>query len=160
MPSLTIAADIKAETWLGAAGCARGSQTCSGAMPAFEPNANSASAKTADAAAGEAAAPCTRSAAKLRSAPCPRMRNAASSAANPACVMTAYHSPAAGASSSAEPLMTSRYDETAISSQPKRKVMALPAAATRHMPARNALNIACTRRPRRARSRSRVYSAA
>ena len=28
---------ISAETWLGAAGCASGSHTCSGTRPAFEP---------------------------------------------------------------------------------------------------------------------------
>ena len=28
---------INAETWLGAAGCASGSQACSGTMPALEP---------------------------------------------------------------------------------------------------------------------------
>ena len=38
MPSLIITPDMSAETWLGAAGCARGSQTWSGMMPAFEPN--------------------------------------------------------------------------------------------------------------------------
>ncbi len=33
-----MAADISAETWLGASGCARGSQACSGTRPAFDPN--------------------------------------------------------------------------------------------------------------------------
>ena len=48
---------ISAETWLGAAGCASGSQTCSGTRPAFEPAPISTSASTAPAipAAGGAA---------------------------------------------------------------------------------------------------------
>ena len=45
-PRLTIAADIRADTWLGASGCARGSQTCSGTRPAFDPNPASASTNT------------------------------------------------------------------------------------------------------------------
>ena len=37
---------IKAETWLGAAGCASGSQTWSGTRPAFEPAPARTSSKT------------------------------------------------------------------------------------------------------------------
>src|SRR5438105_1318886 len=37
---------ISAETWLGAAGCASGSHTCSGTMPAFEPAPISARVST------------------------------------------------------------------------------------------------------------------
>src|SRR5674476_853063 len=40
--------DISAETWLGAAGCARGSQTCSGTTPAFAPRPASAARTKAD----------------------------------------------------------------------------------------------------------------
>ena len=35
--TLVITPLISAETWLGAAGWASGSQTCSGTMPAFDP---------------------------------------------------------------------------------------------------------------------------
>ena len=35
--TLVITPLISAETWLGAAGCASGSHTCSGTRPAFEP---------------------------------------------------------------------------------------------------------------------------
>ena len=42
MPVLIITPDITAETGLGAAGCASGSQTCSGNKPAFVPNPISA----------------------------------------------------------------------------------------------------------------------
>ena len=52
MPTLIIAPDISAEAWLGATGCASGSQTCAGTMPAFEPNPISASTKTAEQSAG------------------------------------------------------------------------------------------------------------
>ena len=37
---------ISAETWLGAAGWASGSQTCSGTSPAFDPAPSSTSART------------------------------------------------------------------------------------------------------------------
>jgi hypothetical protein len=37
MATLVITPLISAETWLGAAGCASGSQTCSGTTPAFDP---------------------------------------------------------------------------------------------------------------------------
>ena len=52
MPTLIIAPDINAETWLGAAGCASGSQTCAGTIPAFDPNPISASTNTSDASPG------------------------------------------------------------------------------------------------------------
>ena len=38
---------IRADTWLGAAGCASGSQTCSGTSPAFDPAPISATISTA-----------------------------------------------------------------------------------------------------------------
>ena len=37
----SITADISAEIWLGAAGCARGSQMCKGTMPALAPKPTS-----------------------------------------------------------------------------------------------------------------------
>ena len=46
MATLVITPLISAETWLGAAGCASGSQTCSGTRPAFEPAPTSASSST------------------------------------------------------------------------------------------------------------------
>ena len=52
---------IKAETWLGAAGCATGSQTCSGTSPAFEPAPTSASASTTPAMEADGAAARTSS---------------------------------------------------------------------------------------------------
>ena len=45
MPILIITPDITAETWLGAAGCASGSQMCTGQNPAFVPKPASASQK-------------------------------------------------------------------------------------------------------------------
>ena len=45
--TLVITPLISAETWLGAAGCASGSQTCSGTTPAFEPAPASARTSTA-----------------------------------------------------------------------------------------------------------------
>jgi hypothetical protein len=46
-PSLIITPDMSAETWLGAAGCATGSQTCSGMMPALLANPSARRTKTA-----------------------------------------------------------------------------------------------------------------
>ena len=43
---------ISADTWLGAAGWASGSQTCSGTSPALEPAPSSASASTSAAVSG------------------------------------------------------------------------------------------------------------
>ena len=43
---------ISAETWLGAAGCASGSQTCSGTRPAFEPAPSSIRTSTSAATYG------------------------------------------------------------------------------------------------------------
>jgi len=44
---LVITPLISADTWLGAAGCASGSQACSGTTPAFDPAPISASTTTA-----------------------------------------------------------------------------------------------------------------
>ena len=54
MPVLIITPDISAETWLGAAGCASGSQTCSGTNPALVPKPTSASTNSAPARAARA----------------------------------------------------------------------------------------------------------
>ena len=56
MPVLIMTPDISAETWDGAAGCALGSQTCSGMMPALTPKPISAEIKIAFLTSGEAAA--------------------------------------------------------------------------------------------------------
>ena len=87
MPRLTIAALISAETGLGASGCARGNQACSGTRPALEPNPTSVRTNTAVRAPGGTA---DRSA--NRSAP-PAARTArirpSRIAANPSWVITA-----------------------------------------------------------------------
>jgi len=43
---------ISADTWLGAAGWASGSQTCNGTMPAFEPAPSSAKVRMSAALVG------------------------------------------------------------------------------------------------------------
>ena len=53
--TLVITPLIRAETWLGAAGWASGSQTCSGTRPAFEPAPTSASASTTAASVADGA---------------------------------------------------------------------------------------------------------
>ena len=55
MATLVITPLISAETWLGAAGWASGSQTCSGISPAFEPAPISASVSTRPARQGGSA---------------------------------------------------------------------------------------------------------
>ena len=64
MPILIIAPDMSADTWLGAAGCARGSQTWSGMSPAFEPKPMSAKAKTASRVPGASVRAAARRSAK------------------------------------------------------------------------------------------------
>jgi hypothetical protein len=52
-PRLTIAADSIAETGDGASACARGSHTCSGTRPDFDPNPASTSTNTTPRSAGD-----------------------------------------------------------------------------------------------------------
>ena len=92
MPILITTPDMSAETWLGATGCAIGSQTCSGTMPALEPKPKSASKKIASRTSGvEAGRASTRMAANeaVKSLPASR-RNIATSAAKPTWVMAMY----------------------------------------------------------------------
>ena len=74
MPILIITPDITAETWLGAAGCASGSQTCTGQKPALVPKPTSASTKQT-VLPPSAAAPAMSAKAKL---PAPRAKQAKS----------------------------------------------------------------------------------
>src|SRR4026207_2135652 len=74
MPSLIITPDISAETCEGATGCARGSQTCNGIIPALVPNPTRPSKKMIDAAAGSIDGACAAQSAK-RSEPLARGRS-------------------------------------------------------------------------------------
>ena len=65
-PALIMAPESRAETWLGAAGCASGSQTCMGARPALAPKPSTASTNNAAAMPGEACAKAARVAALSR----------------------------------------------------------------------------------------------
>ena len=90
-----MAADMRAETGPGASGWARGSQTCSGTAPAFDPNPTTASTNAASAprarGAGRRAAITAKDwlPAWLASS-----TSAKSNAAAPNWVITAYHWPA------------------------------------------------------------------
>ena len=90
-PSLIMTPDISAETWLGAAGCAAGSQTWSGITPALlaKPSARSdEDQRSARARPGPAAA--AGQSAKRRLPVQAAMRSMpASRQASPACVITA-----------------------------------------------------------------------
>ena len=94
MPNLSMTPDMSAETWLGAAGWARGSQTCNGIMPALAPKPRNASTKARlRVAAGRLAAVARRSA----NAPMPPFisrKKATMRAASPTCAMPKYQRPA------------------------------------------------------------------
>ncbi len=78
--------DIKADTGLGAIGCARGSHKCSGTIPALVPKPTNASRKTAVRSAGVIKAALARISAKLPA--CGRNnRKAPITAAAPACII-------------------------------------------------------------------------
>ena len=140
MPSLTITPDISAETWLGAAGCARGSQTCSGTRPAFEPKPTSARTKTAFRVAGARdPAPARRASNDHEPAPpLPSRKKAASRAARPRCAMTMYQRPPLMLSGRSCSVMTRKPDATAMSSQASTNVRTLEAQTTRLSASRNA----------------------
>ena len=95
MPILMTTPDMTAETWLGATGCAIGSQMCSGMIPHLEPKPKSASRKTALRKPGESDVTPARMVVNevVKSAP-ESNRNMAISATNPACIMAKYHTPA------------------------------------------------------------------
>jgi hypothetical protein len=88
-PILITTPDIRAETWLGATGCAIGSHTCSGAIPALVPNPSSASTNAASRAPGARMADRIEAKEMVRS-PADRSRNIAVRAAKPACVTAMY----------------------------------------------------------------------
>ncbi len=76
---------MSAETWLGAAGCASGSQTWSGTRPAFAPKPTSASAKGMAAGSAGLARNATKASKRRDPAKLPSTRKAAKSAAAPRC---------------------------------------------------------------------------
>src|SRR5512140_2368391 len=133
MPRLIITPDMSADTWLGAAGCARGSQTWSGTTPAFEPNATSASTNTTSRAAGERReAPARRSANVVASGDGAISQNIGSSTTSPRCVIATYQSAACRVSGSSLSVSTRKYDATAINSHASTNVKMFPAAGTAH----------------------------
>ena len=131
MPRFTIAPDISAETGLGASGCARGSQTCSGTAPAFDAKPARASTNTAERTASGSAPAWSRIAANDWPPACAPDRTSASRiAAAPAWVITAYHWAAARASARRCPVSSSSSDDSAISSHAAMNVAMLAAAGT------------------------------
>ena len=134
---MTIAALIAAETWLGASGWARGSQTCNGTRPAFNANPNaSATNATSRAAAGGVAA--AMSSKPMLPAPAASRARPASTARKLAWVSTAYQARAGRTEGRlAWSAATSTVEASAISSQPVRKTTTSPAAVTSSIPARN-----------------------
>ena len=93
-PSLIITPDINAETWLGAAGCACGSQTCSGITPAFDPKPMPSRTKTRSRVSGSRCPLPNSIPPNHRSSGLSEKQKPKNSAANPACVITKYTHPA------------------------------------------------------------------
>lgn len=128
---------MRAEAWLGASGCARGSHTCTGTSPALAPKP-STSRTNATPAVPERGSTRARS---VNAVPPP----AAASTANPAviatmdrCVITAYQSPASRAAAEvACSASTSTAEAPAMSSQASRNDTTSPAAGTSCSPSRN-----------------------
>ncbi len=87
-----MAADIRADTGPGASGWARGSQTCRGTMPAFEPNPTTASTNALSRTQGGRWADLAAMAAKdWLPVWVARSTRPTSNARAPNCVITAYH---------------------------------------------------------------------
>ena len=104
MPSLIITPDMSAETWLGAAGCASGSQTCSGTPPAFAPKPSASSAHASERApAPSAGAAAVQSANRALPVHAVSSSMPASMQASPACVITAYTQPACADAAGSRP---------------------------------------------------------
>ena len=87
MPVLIITPDISAETWLGAAGWASGSQTWNGMTPALVPKPTSASRKQTLAASGERPRPSASKSSEEREA---SRKNIGGRQSDPRCVATRY----------------------------------------------------------------------
>jgi len=138
MPIVTIEALISADTGLGASGCARGSQACSGRRPAFEPKPITVSRNTAVRVPAETESARAARVAKSSAPPAAESTTRATRiATNPSCVMTAYTIPADRTAARRWSASTSASDAAAISSQHSRNVVTVPAAGTRTMPATN-----------------------
>ena len=94
-PMLTIAADISAETLLGASGCARGSHACSGTIPAFDPNPIPVATKISPATVGDSPPAASRRAGNEPStAFAENTSSPTMMATRPRWVITAYQRPA------------------------------------------------------------------
>ena len=138
MPSFTIAPDMSAEAWLGAAGCARGSQTWSGTAPAFEPKPMRNSAITSMRVWADRPGPTALMAANSSPPWNPRIENPMRMATRPRWVMAPYQTPALRTSGSWWCSANTRVREVrAISSHATRKVVVLAAIGTSTIPHTN-----------------------
>src|SRR5207253_3052052 len=126
--------DMSAETGLGAAGCALGSQTWSGTRPAFAPKPTSARTKTKLLRPDESVA-ADMASAEQSHAPSAgkRSKNDARMDPSPNCVMPRYQLPALTVSGSSASVMTSSYELIAIPSQKRTNQKMLSARGTRLM---------------------------
>src|SRR5262249_21466227 len=138
-PILIITPDISADTWLGAAGCAIGSQTCNGTSPAFEPKPTNASVKIKFLTAGDSVEAPARRSAKAPDPPFDSSMKAASSVASPACVIATYQTPARTVPSSFASVTTRKYEVSDIPSHINKKVSVLSAIVTRLIESRKRL---------------------
>ena len=129
MPILIITPDMSAETGLGAAGCASGSQPCSGHTPALIPKPARATPKQSVAAAPEG-----RAADHAANSTLPvsrtRIPNKMKSSTTLMCEATRYVKPAARTRSSCASNVTRKYEARNITSHATRKATASRASTT------------------------------
>src|SRR5512139_331051 len=138
MPSLTMAADMSADTWLGASAWARGSHGCSGTAPALDANPARHNRNTPPLAAADREPLSVRIVVKSAAVAIVSQASPNRRAMNPAWVMAAYQT-AAGRTCSLWrcSVITSNSDVTAINSHTARNVGTLPAAGTNSIEAAN-----------------------
>ena len=127
---------ISAEAGDGAAGCASGSQTCSGTMPAFAPKPITASTNAIDAQNGDSC--WTRRLANVKSPvlACSTPKHSRIARA-PMCASSRYKYPAWRIALTRWLAITRKYDDSAIVSQATMNAYASSARTTNAMPARN-----------------------
>ena len=147
-PRFTIAADISADTLLGASGWARGSHACNGTIPAFDPNPIPVATKTSPATVGDSPLAASLSAGNDPStAFAENTSSPTMMATRPRWVITAYQRPARATAGRLRCSATTSSNEvSAINSQHSRKVPTLPATGTSIIAVTNSGSVVCTSR--------------
>ena len=152
-PRFTIAADISADTWLGASGWARGSHACSGTMPGLRPEPDQAQQEHHARDRGDRSAAAARSAEQPSPGVAQRTdqqpdqdRDESRGASSP---RTSGRRPRTAGRAARCSATTSSSEVNAISSQHTRNVATLAATGTSSIAATNSGSTACAPRPSR-----------